>query len=223
MPQHKEAIIFVAAPGAGKNTQAEKLAEQFGFFHFELSNILEQTIKNADPSDARMMEAKRLFDAGELLPSDMVLQIVIDLMHKKAEEGASIVFNGPFRKLNEAEQELPVLESLYDKEFIHIVSITISEAESVKRNVARRVCVNRHVIPDFEQYKDITVCPFDGAELKKRSLDTEEKARRRFAVYKEETEPVLAFFISKGYRIITVHGEDSIEAVHANIVRELKL
>ncbi len=220
----QEVVVLIAAPGSGKNTQSAELTKRYPHcFHFELSAVLEHEIKNSDPSDPKMAHAKKLFEAGELLPSDMVLKIVIDTMKEKANQGLSIVFNGPFRRLGEAEAELPVLESLYPKNKIHIVNIDISEEESIRRNVARRVCVNRHVIPDFEEYKNITVCPFDGAELQKRTLDTEEKARHRFEVYKEETEPVLKFFQDKGYEIIRINGEQDIQKVHQDILRALHL
>jgi len=216
----KQIVIFIAPPGAGKGTQADLLAEKFGFIHIETSKIIEEKLKNADSSDPVTQEEKRKWLEGELNDPHKVARWILDRTEGLAGRGESLVFSASPRALFEVEVELPEFEKLYGRENIKIFYITLSEEESVKRNSNRRICEkNRHPIPNFPEYKNLTTCPQDGSPLITRALDTPEVIRERYRVYKAETELVLDYFREKGYKVIEINGEQPIEKVFEDILK----
>jgi len=218
--QH-QVIILIGPPGAGKGTQADLLANDFGFYHLESSKVLEEKIKNGDPSDPVMAQAQADYKAGKLIDGNVVAKWITEKLGKIGAT-QSMVLSGSFRTIPEAETHLPFMEKLFGKENVHIVEIKVSEDDSVSRNVARRICkANRHPIPNFPEFENITTCPRDGSELIKRSLDTEETMRVRYATYMKETAPVLDYFRNHGYTIIEVNGEQPIRDVHNELVSKL--
>ncbi|HWA64267.1 MAG TPA: nucleoside monophosphate kinase, partial [Candidatus Paceibacterota bacterium] len=133
-----------------------------------------------------------------------------------------VVASGSPRTLYEAEAELPIFEELYGKDNLKIISLQVSEEESVKRNSARRVCKqSNHPIPNFPEYEGMTACPQDGSPIITRADDAPETIRHRYRAYQEETHPVLDFFAQKGYTVATIRGEQPIENVHREILNKL--
>jgi len=225
----KQVVIFIAPPGAGKGTQANLLAEKFGFVHVETSKLGEAKIKDPElvKKDPEVAEAKRLYEKGELFPPPWTTKLVIEKIRELASEGKGIVFSGSPRTLYEAEHELPEFEKLYGRDNIKIFYITLSEEESVKRNSERRICEKyHHPIPRPEydpKFKDITVCPWDGSPIITRpALDKPEVIRERYKVFLRDTAPVLDYLREKGYNIIEINGEQLIEKVFEDIVRHFK-
>lgn len=219
-----QTVVFIAPIGAGKGTQAEMLAEKFGFFHLETSKLLEEQLVHSNSQDPDILEAQRLYHTRQLITPALVAKIVMAEMETLHRQGSSIVFSGSFRTLEEAEKEILLAEKLYGHEHIKFLYITLSEEEAVKRNSGRRICQEkRHPIPDFPQYRDITACPFgDGSPLIKRTLDHPEAIRERYAVFLRDTYPVLDFIKNRGYTVITINGEQSIEKVSEDILAHFK-
>lgn len=219
----KEVIILVGPPGAGKGTQAEMLAEKFGLFNFETSKIIEEKFKNADPSDEVISAEKENWKAGKLVTPKLVFEWIIDKVRELAGKGKGIVFSGSPRTLYEAENELPIFEDLYGKDKIEAINIKLTEAESIKRNSKRRICEkNRHPIPNFPEFENITKCPKDDSPIITRLLDNAETIKIRYQTYLAETEPVLAFLKEKGYNILEINGEQPIEKVFEDIIQRVK-
>ena len=182
----KWAVILIGPPGSGKGTQAELLAKKFGLFHLETSKLGEEKINNSElvKIDTEVAEAKRLYDKGELFPPPWTVKIMVEKIRELGNGGMGLVFSGSPRTLHEAENELPILEEVYGRDNIKPIHLNLTKDESIKRNSSRRVCkANRHSIPDFPMFKDITTCPKDGSELIKRSLDAPETIGIRYEVY----------------------------------------
>lgn len=217
----KQAIIFIAPPGAGKGTQADFIAKKFGFVHLETSKILEERLAGQENSpDEEIREAWRLYKKGELMTPSLVARLVIEEIKKLNRENKSIVFSGSFRTLHEAEKEIPVVEELYGRAGIKVFYITLSEAESIKRNSSRRVCqLNRHPIPGFPQYRDLTTCPQDGSPLIVRELDKPEIIKERYRVFLRDTAPVLDYLRANGYKVVEINGEQPIGKVEEDILK----
>lgn len=224
---NKQVIIFIAPPGAGKGTQAEELAKRSGLIHLETSKIIEEKIQNADPNDIEMQVEKQKWTSGQLITPAKVAQWFIEKLKELAAMGKGLIFSGSPRTLYEAKNEIPELESLYGEENIKIFNINLSEEESIKRNSARRICqANRHPVPrgDYDpKFKEITVCPWDGSPIITRALDKPEIIRERYRVYKTETEPVLDYLRRRGYKIIEINGEQPIEKVTEDIIKNLEI
>jgi adenylate kinase len=216
-----QVVILIGPPGAGKGTQADLLADDFGFSHLESSKILEEKIQKGNPSDPVVAQAQANYHAGKLIDGSVVAQWVSEKLQKIGAT-QSMVLSGSFRTVAEAEIAAPHMEKLFGKENIHVMNINVGEAESVARNVSRRICrANRHPIPNFPEFQNLTACPKDGSELIKRTLDTEDTMKVRYATYLRETTPVLDYFRQRGYTVMEVDGEKSIRDVHNELVSKL--
>lgn len=219
----KEVIIIIGPPGAGKGTQADLISENLGFFHFETSKVVEEKFATIDLSDERMAAAKNDFDSGELVDPQLVTQWVTEKIEALAHDGHSVVMSSSPRTVFEADNLMPVFEKLYGKENIKVVHLNLTKEESIKRNSTRRICkMHRHPIPNFDEYKDITVCPKDGSEILSRSIDNTETIGVRYEVYLRRTHPVFSALKDKGYEIIEIEGEQSIDKVYADILDGLE-
>ena len=220
----KLAIFLIGPPGSGKGTQADLLAQRFGLVHVQTSKLGEEKINNQElvKNDPELAEVKRLYDKGELFPPPWTVKIVLEKAQELAGQGKGIIFSGSPRTIYEAEQEMPYFENLYGKENIKVVNIKIDEEESVFRNSNRRVCkASGHPIPNFDQFKNMLVCPQDGSEIITRGLDTPETIKTRNEVYHRRTEPILAFLKEKGYNMIDINGEQPIDKVFQDILQEI--
>ncbi len=213
---------MVGPPGSGKDTQAELLAHELKLTEIKSSHLIEQKFASADASDPIMAEQLNQYRSGGLVDSKMVEGWVIEAVTAAGASDQGIIANGWPRKAEEAEAELSVVEQQYGHENIKVVAITLSEAETVKRNSQRRVCqANGHPIWHTRENENITACPQDGSPIITRADDTPETIQKRYQIYVSETAPVLDFLSKKGYNVITIDGEHPIEDVHRDILNKL--
>ena len=204
---------------SGKGTQAEILAKKFGFFHFETSRFLEAQLNKPEFS-----KQKEQFDSGQWVDPAWVAELVCQEASKLAEEGKELVFSGSPRTIEETAVIIPCLEGKIGKENFMFFNISLSEEESIKRSISRRICKeNRHPIPNFPEFKDTILCPEDGSELVRRSLDKPEIVTRRYQEYLNRTVPIFDFLKSQGYTILEINGEQSIENVAKDLQQYLNL
>lgn len=218
----KPVIIIIGPPGSGKDTQAELLAHELKLIHVKTSELIEAKFKSADPNDPVINAEKEKWASGQLSDRDWVFSLISEKVRALHQVGQGMVFSGSPREVFEAQKEIALLEELYGRENIKIVHVELSEDESVKRNSHRRMCqANRHPIPNFPEYENITVCPEDASPIVTRVLDDPEVIKTRYKVYLSQTEPIFDFLHQKVYNIIKVDGEQSIENVHRDILNKL--
>ncbi|MFH1769131.1 MAG: nucleoside monophosphate kinase [Parcubacteria group bacterium] len=216
----KEVVIFIAPPGAGKGTQTNIIEDKLGYTHIESSKVIEGKFNDGDQKDPRIIEAREQWHSGELVNPESVTMWMTEKMKEVFKRGESIILSGSPRTLYEAEEEVPLLEELYGKDNIKVFHITLPEEESIRRNSKRRICkAERHPIPDIPRYKDIDGCPWDGSEVTTRALDNPEVIKERLKEYKNRTEPVIKYMIDRGYSIIEINGNESIESVSHEILK----
>jgi len=219
-----KAIIFIAPPGAGKSTQADIFSRIFNMQHLDASRILQESLDKMDQSNPEVAQARLDYKEGRLMDPAFVAKVIFGKIRELYKEGKSIVFSGSFRTLYEAENGLPLMSDLYGKDNIHIFNIYISEEESIRRSLGRRVCkLNRHAIPNYESFKDRMECPFDGSELIRRSTDNAEVARFRYHVYSKDTSPVLEYMKKNNYEVVSIEGAQGIDEVTFSILAHLQL
>ena len=219
MPQ--KVIILIGPPGSGKDTQADLLEKEPGVVHLKSSKIIEDNFR-ADPENPEIKKQIEIKNSGGLVDPPMVQRWIKEAINKTHSSGSGIIFSGSPRTLLEAEEELPVLESLYGKENIIGLDIILSEDESVKRNSSRRVCkANSHPVPNFPEYDNLTACPQDGSEIIIRADDNVETAKHRYNVYLEQTKPVVDYLKKNNFRVVDINGEQSIADVHRDILNSL--
>ncbi|OGN00331.1 MAG: hypothetical protein A3B91_00265 [Candidatus Yanofskybacteria bacterium RIFCSPHIGHO2_02_FULL_41_29] len=218
----KWVVILIGPPGSGKGTQAEMLAEKFGLFHLESSKVIEDKFKNADVSDKVIAHEREAWKSGQLTNPELVRAWMLEEIRSLYRKGMGIVLSGSPRTMFEAEGEIPVFEELYGRDNVRPIHLNLSKEESVRRNSSRRICeANRHTIPSFPIFKDITVCPKDGSKLLKRELDTPETISIRYEVYLRQTQPIISFMEENGYKMVEIEGEQEIDKVNKDILKGL--
>lgn len=217
------AIILLGRPGSGKGTQAELLAKKLGLFHFEMSDLLQKIFKEK-PNNSQVKKAKKQFDTGKLVSADFIVKLDIDTIKKTKKQNKGIIFDGPFRLIEEAKEVSPVLIKEYGEKNIKIFDIHISPREAIWRNTRRRICLKcDNPVPYTSQTKNLKICPIKdcGGKLITRKDDNPEIIKRRLKIFMKETQPVINYFKKKGL-LIEINGEQSIENVFKDILKVLK-
>jgi adenylate kinase len=217
----KEVVLLIGPPGSGKGTQANLLQDEKGYFHLETSRLIEENFKKA-PDDPVLAREKENWATGKLVSTKLVMGWLLGQVRELAAQSRSIVFSGSPRTREEAEEEIPIFEELYGPLNIHVLHLSVPEERSVQRNSARRICkANRHPIP--ADYAGAT-CPEDGSELVTRELDDKpDIIRVRLKEYAKRTEPVLAYLRDRGYTVVDINADNTIEAVHHAIINAIEL
>ena len=231
----KQAVILFGAPGAGKGTQSELLADKLNLYYFETSKILEQNFNLAeeasdnkqiievDGKEYNILDEKKLWKSGSLCDPPFVVYLVKQEIKKLFEQGKNLVIAGSPRTVYEAENIMPVLENLYGTENIKVVLIDISPEETIFRNSHRRICeLMRHPILYNEETKNLKICPLDGSKLvTRKGLDDPETIKVRLKEYKERTYPVLDVFKREKIEVKKVNGEQTVENVFEDILKAI--
>ena len=202
-------IVLLGAPGAGKGTQATRLAEKYQIPHISTGDIFRSNIKNATPIG---VVAKSYIDKGQLVPDDVTVEIVKQrLQESDCEKG--YLLDGFPRNTYQAEK----LSVISDVDMA--VEIRVDLTKLLKRITGRRVCAcgeSYHV--DFLEGK--TVCSRCGGELYQRDDDTEEIVKSRLSVYQQQTAPLVDYY-EKANKLLVINGDQSIDGVFAEIVKNL--
>jgi len=180
-------LILFGPPGSGKGTQSEKIVEKFGLIHLSTGNLLRQEIADKTPLG---MEAKNFMDKGQLVPDEVVIGMIDSSLEKHA--GAKgFLFDGFPRTIAQAEA-LDKLLALKKTSICKVLALEVTEDELVKRLVKR-------------------------GETSGRSDDTNEQViRKRFSVYKNETEPVAEYYKNHG-KLEKIHGEGSVDEIFSKL------
>ncbi len=203
-------IILLGAPASGKGTQATFLAKKFDLYLLqtgELSRKLAQT----DP------DIKKMYDAGKLIPHELVTMHVINFLSTEKPDLKNILFEGFPRFIPQYKALETFLKEKGD-DIDLIVSIDISIAESVKRISSRRICSVCGKI-----YNLVTMPPTSGkcdcgGELIQRSDDNPQSVKVRFKYYEDNTKELIDYLNRKGL-LVSVNGERSVEEIQEDLVR----
>ena len=206
-------LILLGAPGAGKGTQAELIAQKLNIPTISTGNILREAIKNGTPIG---LQAKGLIDQGKLVPDDVIIGIVRERL-AKADCANGYILDGVPRTIPQAQA---LLEQ--GVEIDRVVSIEIADEVIEGRMTGRRVCgscgASYHIVANPPKTEGI--CNTCGSELMIRKDDKPETVRHRLAVYHEETEALKGFYENLG-KLRLVNGDQSIEAATRDILAAL--
>ena len=163
-------IIIFGAPGSGKGTYSEAIVERYGMGHISTGDVLRGEIKKG--SEVGKM-AKELIDKGQLIPDDLMLQILAKT-YDALPQGKGVIFDGFPRTIPQAEALKKMLQ-----ERGHELGIVIEL--DVEQDVLMERLLRR-------------------AEIEGRADDNAETIAKRFAVYHNQTEPILEWFEKEGIR-----------------------
>ena len=211
-------IILLGPPGAGKGTQAEKIVNDYRLAYISTGAILRNAVKE---ETALGRKARQYMDQGQLVPDELVVEIVKDrLMEPDCANGA--LLDGFPRTVVQAsflEKVLPDIGAQVDR----VLSIEVNENELIDRLTGRRVCcncgANYHV--RFKSPKVRNVCDQCGGDLYQRDDDSLETVKERLEVYKKQTEPLIDYYRDKKV-LSTIDGNKDIENVYKQINGILK-
>jgi adenylate kinase len=218
----------LGAPGVGKGTQAQILMAEFGIPQISTGDILRDHIQRGTELGRT---AKTLMDQGQLVPDDLVNDMVADRLSQPDVHHGYILDGFP-RTLAQATWLDAQLAKDPESAPLIAVAIKVDEAELLKRITGRRICsACKHIYNIyFHPPKVEGVCDFDGSPLTHRSDDTEEAFAERMKAYAALTEPVIAHYrgadsgggVSHDSRFREVDGSQSMEQVEASIIAALK-
>ena len=208
-------IIFLGAPGAGKGTQADILAEKLGIPTISTGVIIRESLKCGTEMG---LKAKKFIEAGELVPDDVVIGIIKERL-AKADCQNGFILDGFPRTVPQAEA-LDAMGVELDK----IISIEVPDENIVERMSGRRVCAkcgaSYHVV--FNPSGDGAHCDKCGEELSLRKDDAPEVVKSRLEVYHSTTEPLKDYYLAKG-KLSLVDGVGSVDEITARTVRALEV
>ncbi|PNS00915.1 adenylate kinase [Petrotoga mexicana DSM 14811] len=208
-------LLFFGPPGAGKGTQAKRVAKEFDVVHISTGDILRDAVSKGTELGKK---AKAIMDRGELVSDE----IMNSLVKEKLEELDSFILDGYPRTLDQAKFLDQATKEL-KKEIDAAVLIDVSEEEIVKRISNRRVCPNCGKVYNLITLKpkEDEKCDVCGTKLIQRDDDKEEVVRERYKVYKKNTEPVIEYY-RKNNKIITIDGVQNIEDVTKELFNILR-
>ncbi|MFQ5653644.1 MAG: adenylate kinase [Planctomycetota bacterium] len=210
-------IVFLGPPGAGKGTQAARLAARAAIPHVSTGDILRRAIELSTPTG---IEARRYVDAGELVPFEIMLRLVKDRLN---EEDASQgwILDGFPRNLEQA-RAFEEITSGRGVPLDHVVHFRLTDENVVRRLSSRRVCRSCqapfHLV--FSPPREEGICDRCGGELYQRSDDSEKAIRNRLAVYARETDPLVRHYEEHGI-LITVDASGEMEDVQRMLLEVL--
>jgi adenylate kinase len=188
-------LVLLGPPGAGKGTQAARLAARFGAATISTGDLLREHVERGSRIGR---EAREHMDRGEYVPDDLVVRMVMDrLGEHDAQEG--FVLDGFPRTVPQA-QALEIALAEIDRPLSAVLKFTITDELAVKRLANRWTCTHckRTYNMAFKPPREEGVCDHCGHRLARRADDDEMTVRRRLEVYREETQPLELFFWERG-------------------------
>jgi len=210
-------IIMLGAPGAGKGTQAKKLAEKYSIPHISTGDIFRANIKNGTELGKK---AKAYIDEGALVPDELVVDLVVDRF-KIPDCANGYVLDGFPRTIPQAEALEAALNAIGET-VDFAINIEVPDENIINRMSGRRACVGcgatYHVI--YNPTKVEGVCDNCGEKLILRQDDKPETVKNRLSVYHAQTQPLIDFYNKKGV-LAEVDGTKDMDDVFNAIVNIL--
>ena len=203
-------LILLGAPGAGKGTQAVRMAEHYGIPHISTGDIFRKNIK--EQTELGKL-AKTYIDKGELVPDEVTIAIVADRL-KSEDCKKGWLLDGFPRTVAQAEALSGFAK--VDK----VINIEIDLQLLKRRLTGRRVCGDCGESYHIDMLDGKMICAKCKGALYQRDDDTEETVQSRLDVYVRQTSPLIEYYSGKGL-LANVNGNDTIENVFAGIRKVL--
>jgi len=211
-------IVFLGAPGAGKGTQASRVAKKMNVAHIATGDLFRQALeKNTEQAQ----KAKPFIQSGKLVPDEITIKMVLErISNNDCRNG--VIFDGFPRNLKQAETLDKALQE-QKKAIDWVVYIKVSEKVLLERLLGRWIC-RKCQAPYHAVYSPPKVagkCDHCGGELYQRADDIEETVKKRLIVFETETTPLIRYY-SKSKKLLDVAGEGSEDVIEKRIIDILK-
>jgi len=215
-------LILLGAPGAGKGTQANFIKEKFGIPQISTGDMLRAAAKAGTPLG---VTAKKLMDAGQLVPDDLIINLVKERI-KEPDCAKGFLFDGFPRTIPQAEAMKQAGVNID-----YVVEIDVADSEVIQRLSGRRVHLasgrTYHVVfnpPKVAGKDDVT-----GEDLIQREDDSEETVKKRLTVYHAQTEALVGYYsawaqggAAHAPKYLKIPGVGSVEAIRDAVFAALK-
>ena len=207
-------IIMLGAPGAGKGTQAKKIAEKYNIPHISTGDIFRANIKNGTELGVK---AKSYMDQGLLVPDELVVDLVADRIQQD-DAKAGYVLDGFPRTIPQAESLDAALAKMGQK-IDYAVDVEVPDENIVNRMSGRRACVKCGATYHLQYAKPKAegVCDVCGEQLILRDDDKPETVQKRLGVYHQQTQPLIDYYENQNV-LKELDGTKDMEEVFADIV-----
>ena len=206
-------IIFLGAPGAGKGTQAARVAQELGLVHLATGDLFRQT---QEQETELALQAKSYMEKGVLVPDEITVRMVLERMSAPDCE-SGVIFDGFPRSLKQAEALDKALAE-QGKAIGKAVYIEVAEKELLERVGGRRIC-RQCQAPYHAVNSPPRVwgkCDRCGGKLFQRPDDTEETVKKRLQVYFAETAPLIDYY-TQVEKLLAIDGEGNVDEVRKRI------
>lgn len=185
-------IVLFGGPGSGKGTQSEKLIEKYGLHHISTGEVLRKHIK--EETELGKI-AKKYIDEGQLIPDDLMIKILDDVIENEAKDKPGVIFDGFPRTVPQAEALNELLKKR-DKELDAVIGLEVPDDELVKRMINR-------------------------GKLTGRADDNEDTIKKRLHVYHNQTSPLRDHYMKQN-KYKAIDGNRDIEDIFDSISKALE-
>jgi adenylate kinase len=211
-------VVLLGKQGAGKGTQAARVAEHYGVVHLATGDIFRAAARDETELG---IEARRYIDRGELVPDTIVIGVVRE--HLMADD-AALVRNGfVLDGFPRTQVQAIELDVALGADALHVVANLDVPTEVVLRRIAgRRVCVQCGTTYHIDQPpKDPWFCDVCGGHVVQRDDDTEDAVMRRLELYEIQTLPVIQYYRRSG-RLLNVDGDGGSDEVFKALIEAIE-
>lgn len=185
-------IVLFGAPGSGKGTQSAKLIDEYGLYHISTGELLRDHIRRGTPLG---LTANEYISKGHLIPDDLMIRILDDVLDKEAAGKKGVVFDGFPRTLAQADALKELLEKR-GTELHAVIGLEVPEEELVDRMIKR-------------------------GQQTGRADDTPETIKERLKVYHDQTHPLRDYY-TKGGQYLPVNGSGIVDEIFSEIADGLE-
>lgn len=210
-------IIMLGAPGAGKGTQAKRIADKYQIPHISTGDIFRANIKNGTKLGQK---AKTYMDQGALVPDDLVVDLVVDRIKEKDCVNGYVLDGFP-RTIPQAKALDSALATL-NEEIDFAINVEVPDDNIIKRMAGRRACLScgatYHLVHIPTKVEGI--CDNCGSELVLREDDKPETVKKRLDIYHEQTQPLIDYYNKKEI-LAQADGTKDMAEVFEDIVKIL--
>jgi adenylate kinase len=210
-------LVLLGKQGAGKGTQASRLAEHYGVLHLATGDLFRAAINEGSPLG---LEAQAYMDRGELVPDETVIGVVEDVLEGSEALKTGFVLDGFPRTVPQAEALERVLADL---RLDVVIDLDVPTEIVLHRIAGRRVCTQCQTPYHIDSPpKEDWVCDVCGGDVVQRDDDTEEAVMRRLELWEMQTLPLIQFYRRRGL-LAHVDGTGNSDDVFESLVAAVEL
>jgi adenylate kinase len=211
-------LVLLGAPGVGKGTQAQRLAERYQTVRISTGDLLREAVRQQTPLG---LEAKRYMDQGTLVPDAVMIGLVREQLSARSGR-TGYVLDGFPRTIAQADALGQLLDECREP-LDAVANLDVNEQELVRRLSGRRSCPKCQRVYQIESAPSAKgeQCEVCGATLMQRDDDRPETVKKRLAVYREQTRPLLDYYRERGL-LRGIDGSGPVETVTERLVQQLE-